>query len=421
MYRFRILLFTLLFFHVQGAMAQSADSCAKSINVYLNCNFCYESFLKTEITWVNFVQDQFVADVNLLVATIGTGSGGTDYTLYFQGLKKCNGMNDTLHFVTNAINTDAEIRSMLAQRVKLGLVRYAARLDVCNDLVIGSTNQQDIDDLGIGSNPADDPYNAWVFRISTNTNLSAQKIFQTMDLNANVNASQVKEKFKLQMRMSANYSEQRFMVDGEEFRYVLRNQNAAASYVHSLGDHWSAGAFTNIQLSDFSNYDYFQNTNVSVEYNVFPYSKAQSKLITIGYEIGTAYYDFQDSTIFNKIKTIVPNTGLTVGSSFTQPWGTLSGGLFGSAFLNDFSKYRYGTWLSLDIRVFKGFSISSYYSFRVLRDQINIRKEGASDAEILLQQQELQTNYNLYTYLGLSYRFGSIYNNVVNPRFDFGN
>jgi hypothetical protein len=400
--------------------AQSTDTCAKSINVYLNCNFCYEPYLKTQITWVNFVQDQFVADVNLLIATIGTGSGGTDYSLYFQGLKKCNGMTDTLHFVTNAINTDAEIRDILAQKVKLGLVRYAARLEVCNDLVITSTNQQDIDDLGIGSNPADDPYNAWVFRISTNTNLSVQKVFQTFDLNANVSASQVKEKFKLRLQMSANYSEQRYSVDGVKSTYVLRNQNASAAYVHSLNDHWSAGLFTNMRVSDFSNYDYFQDSNASIEYNVFPYSKAQTKLITIGLSVGTTYYDFQDSTIYNEIKTIVPTTGITCGSSFTQPWGSFSAGMFGSAFLSDFTKYRYGTWCSFDIRIFKGFSVNSYISLNVLRDQINIRKIGASDEEILLQQQELQTNYNLYSYIGLSYRFGSIYNNVVNPRFDYG-
>ncbi len=402
------------------SVAQTTDSSAKSINVYLNCDFCYQPYLKTQITWVNFVQDQFVADVNLLVATIGTGSGGTDYSLYFQGLKKCSGMRDTLHFVTNAINTDAEIRDMLAQKVKLGLVRYATRMDVCNDLLITSTNQQDIDDIGIGSNPADDPYNAWVFRISTNSNLSVQRVFQTFDLNANVVASQVKEKFKLRLQMSANYSEQRYSVDGVESAYVLRNQNASASYVHSLNDHWSAGVFSNITVSDFSNYDYFQTGNASIEYNVYPYSKAQTKLITIGLSVGTTYYDFQDSTIYNEIKTIVPTTGINCGSSFTQPWGSFSAGIFGSAFLSDFTKYRYGTWCSFDVRIFKGFSISSYFSLNVLRDQINIRKVGASDEEILLQQQELQTNYNLYTYLGLSYRFGSIYNNVVNPRFDYG-
>jgi hypothetical protein len=57
-------------------------------------------------------------------------------------------------------------------------------------------------------------------------------------------------------------------------------------------------------------------------------------------------------------------------------------------------------------------------SFNVQRDQINIRQNGASQEEVLLQQQELLTDFEVNAYMGLSYRFGSIYNNVVNPRFD---
>ena len=79
------------------------------LKVFLNCGYCYQSYLKTQITWADFVQDQFVADVDLLVATIGTGSGGTNYSLQFTGQNHFRGMNDTLTFTTNAINTDGEI------------------------------------------------------------------------------------------------------------------------------------------------------------------------------------------------------------------------------------------------------------------------------------------------------------------------
>jgi hypothetical protein len=58
-------------------------------------------------------------------------------------------------------------------------------------------------------------------------------------------------------------------------------------------------------------------------------------------------------------------------------------------------------------------------SFDAIHDQINLRLNGASTDEVLLAQKEQKTNYTLYSYIGLSYRFGSIYNNVVNPRFDY--
>ncbi len=44
-------------------------------------------------------------------------------------------------------------------------------------------------------------------------------------------------------------------------------------------------------------------------------------------------------------------------------------------------------------------------------------KEDASFEDILLRLKQLQTNYSYSLSLGLSYSFGSIYSNVVNPRF----
>ena len=398
-----------------------SDTVSGGLKVFVNCQFCYEQYLRTQITWVDFVQDQFVSEVDLLVTTINTGSGGTDYKLYFEGKKSFIGMKDTLHFVTNAINTDAEIREMLARRVKLGLVRYAAKTGLMETLELSSSNSKDNEDIGIGSNPKDDPWNAWIFRISGNGNIDAQKVFQSGYFNGNISASQVKEGHKLNFSTGMNYSEQRFNYDGEKSSYVLRSQYGNLDYVHSLSDHWSAGSFNSVTRSDFSNYDHFQSSTVAIEYDIFPYQKAQTKLFTIYYYIGGAYYDFQDTTIFDKSKQLIPIHGVNMGSSFTQKWGSFGSGFSATSFLNDASKYRYGGWMNLEIRVFKGLSISAYANFNVVRDQINIRKLDASDAEVLLQQKELQTDYNFSTYLGLNYRFGSIYNNVVNPRFNYGN
>ncbi len=393
----------------------------KEIKVFVTCEYCYDDYLRTQITWVDFVQDQFVSDIDLRVAAILTGSGGSDFKLFFTGKNQFSGMNDTLQFATSAINTDAETREMMLKRVKLGLVRYASRTGLLETLDIASSNNKDNEDIGVGSNPEDDKWNAWVMRINGNANVQAQKVFQNGDFSGNIRASQIKDTHKFDIRIGANYSEQRFNYDGEKSVYILRSQNAAMSYVHSISERWSAGGFVNVEVADYSNYDYYQNTSLAIEYDVFPYKEAQTKLVTFSYNIGAKYFDFQDTTIFNETTLVAPTHGLNVGSSFTQDWGSFSGGIFASSFLNDFARYRYGSWINFDVRIFKGLSVNSYMSFNVVRDQVNIRKQGATDAEVLLQQQELLTDYNFYTYLGLSYRFGSIYNNVVNPRFDFSN
>ncbi len=417
----RTLILLLLFSFLPHTFYSQADTISRSLKVFVNCQFCYEEYLRTQITWVDFVQDQFVSEVDIMVATINTGSGGADYKLYFTGKQAFTGMTDTLHFVTSAINTDSEIRDMLIKRVKLGLVRYASRTGLMECLELSSSKNKDNQDIGIGSNAEDDPWNAWVFRVNANGNVDAQKVFQSGYFNGSFSASQVKEDHKLSFSAGFNYSEQRFNYDGEKSSYVLRGQYGNLDYVHSLSDHWSAGVFNNARKSDFSNYDYYQSSTMAIEYNIFPYQKAQTNVITIYYYIGGAYHDFQDTTIFNKATQLIPIHGINMGSSFTQKWGSFGSGLSATAFLNDQTKYRYGGWMNLEIRIFKGLSFSAYASFNVVRDQINIRKLDASDAEVLLQQKELQTDFNFSSYLGLNYRFGSIYNNVVNPRFNYGN
>lgn len=53
----------------------------------------------------------------------------------------------------------------------------------------------------------------------------------------------------------------------------------------------------------------------------------------------------------------------------------------------------------------------------MIHDQINLVKQDLTYDEILLQRKEIATQYEYYVNFGLSYTFGSIYNNVVNPRF----
>ncbi|MCG7854113.1 MAG: hypothetical protein MIO92_16480 [Methanosarcinaceae archaeon] len=52
-----------------------------------------------------------------------------------------------------------------------------------------------------------------------------------------------------------------------------------------------------------------------------------------------------------------------------------------------------------------------------VRDQISLPSGGATKDEILLELKRLATGYELRLEAGLNFRFGSIYSNIVNPRF----
>jgi hypothetical protein len=229
----------------------------------------------------------------------------------------------------------------------------------------------------------------------------------------------VKETHKLSLNAYANYSEQRYSYAGINSTYILRSQSVNGYYVHSLNDHWSAGGFGYAERSDFSNYDLFQSYSGAVEYNFVPYNEAQTRMITLAYRAGINFYDFQEETIFNKTKDAIPYQVLNAQASFTQDWGSFSAGFEASAFINDFEKNHLNLWLSSSVRIFKGLSVNTYLQYQVQRDQVNIRLNGASAEEVLLQQQELLSDFNAYGYVSLNYRFGSIYNNVVNPRFNY--
>lgn len=401
------------------AKAQAQADSSANLKVYINCQWCYEDYLRTQITWVNFVQDQFVSDVDLMITSLSTGSGGQEFQLCFSGKKYLAGMRDTLKFSTNAINTDNEIRDMLLKRVKLGMVRYAANCSSGECLIIDSDSKKDSLDMGIGSNPEEDPWNAWVFRTGLNGNVNAQKVYQSGYFRGSLSASQVKETHKLSINVSSTYNEQRYDYSGFNERYILRAHYLNVYYVHSLNDHWSAGAFAYSERGDFSNYDLYQNASAAIEYDFFPYQEAQTRIVTLAYRVGFNFYDFQEETIFNKLTDRIPSQALNFSAQFTKDWGQFSSGIEAASFLNDFDRNHMFFWCNFDVRIYKGLSANAYMNYNIQRDQVNIRLNGASQEEVLLQQQELLTNFEMGAYFGLSYRFGSIYNNVVNPRFNY--
>jgi hypothetical protein len=69
------------------------------------------------------------------------------------------------------------------------------------------------------------------------------------------------------------------------------------------------------------------------------------------------------------------------------------------------------------MRVLKGLSFNVEGEYSRVRDQLALPKRDVSVEEILLELKQLSTSYDLRLEMGFSFRFGSIYSNVVNPRF----
>jgi hypothetical protein len=90
----------------------------------------------------------------------------------------------------------------------------------------------------------------------------------------------------------------------------------------------------------------------------------------------------------------------------------------GNAYLDDFQRRSLKGETVFDFRIFKGFSVDFYGGFSVIRDQLYLPRGELSDEDILVRRRQLASDYTFYGGVGFSYTFGSILNNIVNPRFE---
>ncbi len=100
-----------------------------------------------------------------------------------------------------------------------------------------------------------------------------------------------------------------------------------------------------------------------------------------------------------------------------EKWGSVSASLTGSHYFHDFKKNRLNLFTALSLNLFKGLSLVAVASGARIHDQLSLSGAGASLEEVLLRRTEVETSYRYFVSFGLNFTFGSIYTNVVNPRF----
>lgn len=384
------------------------------LKLYLDCQFqCDTEFIRKELTFVDHVRDSQSADIHALVTTETTGGGGWNWRIEFIGRGRFAGHDEVVTFSTAQTDSPDDRRRILVRWLKLGLATHAAIATGLTDL--------DVTHEAAATTPAApvrDPWNAWVFSLNTNGNLSGEAQSRFNSVRFNTTASRVTADWKFSINGSWNRSSSRFEVSDTETVTSLTNSwNTSALAVKSLGAKFSAAARTSVNGSTFSNYDYNARVMAGVEYDLFPYAESTRRSLTFSYMAGVAHYNFEQVTIFDKLAdTAVPHT-FAASLGLRQPWG--SAGLQSSLeqHLDDLGKNRFNINGDADVRLFKGFSFNVHGEYSRIRDQINLRKGGASEEEILLRQRQLATGFQYFVGFGVTYRFGSIYNNIVNPRF----
>ena len=135
------------------------------------------------------------------------------------------------------------------------------------------------------------------------------------------------------------------------------------------------------------------------------------------YQIGFRKLSYIETTVFDKLKETLPYHQLSGIMRITQPWGSLSAELSGYQYLHDMSKNRLSMELDVNWRVAQGLSLWLNSDFSLINNQLSLAKSEGEASQILLNNRQLPTNFRFRTSFGMSYTFGSINNNIINPRF----
>lgn len=412
--------FLFLFLFAFIAQAQTPSSKTENLRVFIDCQaYCDQDYIKREITFVDYVNDRFQANVYLLITSQSTGSGGRDYKLQFEGQEKFLGMSDTRSYIREATATDDEDRKQAVEVIKLGLLPYVLKTNKAKDLIV-SFKGADNKNIETATTPEEDPWNFWVFNLSLRGSFSGDKNYSSNRLNSDISASRVTDKLKTDISIFANKSTNRFGQGDEEFSYTNERYGLNNTTVWSLSPRLSAGTYFSAQRSDYSNYDLDLSLTPAIEYNFFPYSESNNRYIGLMYKVGPRYMNYKEETIFSQMEELRMHQSLSLDVSYNQKWGQLSGSTSYSHFFHDFSKKRVSFSGYADIRLFKGFSFNVGGYYAIQRDQLNIIKGTVSDQDLLTRRRQLDSNYDFFVHFGLRYRFGSLFNNVVNPRFGGG-
>lgn len=404
-----------------GAAATQATQSPRPVRLFLDCQDadCDFDYIRTQIPFVDFMRDRKEADVHLLITSEHTGAGGDKFTLNFIGLAAFDGVNDVLTYDTLQTDTEAMVRDGLVRNIKLGLVRYVAHTPQAEGLRImhQAPGREVAPRASVTSKPEDDPWDFWVFRVRLSGSMEGEERTKNYSTDGTFTANRTTEAWKFNFTSDLEYDEEHYTYsDGGTFTGVTREWSHDALLVKSLTDHWSAGIQGEVSSSTYYNQDLVVEVMPAVEWNLFPYSQSTRREFTVKYAVGVQKYDYYEETIYGKMSETLPAHSVYVSLDSKEPWGTAQGDVEFDQYLSQPSKYRLTASGELDIRLTKGLSLNIDGSVSRIRNQLYLPKGDATEEEVLARQRQLETRYRYAFSVGISYTFGSIFNNIVNTR-----
>ncbi|MEZ4917730.1 MAG: hypothetical protein R2792_01395 [Saprospiraceae bacterium] len=411
--------FILVFALISSFTAYGQAPRSGAPNIFLNCRWgCSTQYLQTEMQYVNFVRDRADADIFIQQTVLTTGSGGRQVTLVFLGQNQFEGKNDTLVYNLEPAIPFNTIREAMKENLDRGLLPYLLKTSLADRIVI-TMPELDEEDTVEEQEPLKDPWQLWVYSMNLRFNMSGQEYSESIRLGGGGRARRITDHQKTNFYIDGDYRKNTFRFDDSETEiYENNNYSLGGSQIFSLGQHWGCGFWGSMSQSQYRNLKQSIYAGPALEYSVFPYNEATRRQFTFQYRLGFKHNVYFDETIYFKTMENLGQHSLDAEYNQIAPWGNFNIGMNGGNYLHDWNLYYLNMYTGLSLNLFKGFQLgfSAYYG--LLKNQIELSNGGASKDETLLRIRQLQTGFNYNLNFNVSYTFGSIYSNVVNPAFD---
>jgi len=367
-------------------------------------------FIKREIPYINYVRDIRDADVYIISTYQPIGSGGYEGTYYLVGQHAFEGMSDTVSYTTVPAETEDIIRQKQIATLKMGLMRYVAKTPLAKYINIRFTEP-------LAETVSTDKWDSWVFSPRISAFLLGEKTYKTSSISTGIEARRITENWKIDLNLSYNFSRDRYDIEDTVIFSDRNSSNFSSLVVKSINDHWSVGGSLSLRSSTYNNLDFDTKLMPGIEYDLFPYSQSTRRQLRFLYRIGYNYANYTDTTIYDKLEENLWLHSLDIAYEVVQKWGSIDVNMGYSNYLHDWSKNNLDFGGEISLRIARGLSVRIYGNYTIIHDQLGLVKGEITTEEVLLRRRELETQYFFYTSFGFSYTFGSIYNNVVNPRF----
>ncbi|MFT4733441.1 MAG: hypothetical protein ACI9DJ_001380 [Algoriphagus sp.] len=385
--------------------------------LFINCQEarCYETFLRTELSYFTFARDQALADVQILVTDQRNAGGGRNYQLNFMGQRNWEGQNNLIEFETPQNTTESIGREILLNKISVGLIPFIQNSSLSQEMTVSFP--KGTDKINPTAEKEKDKWNNWIFGVGGSGRFEGESNKRKVRLDANVRGGRTTDKSKYSFYTYYRNNNSSVMLDGENEAVKVNSYGFNTLFVTSIAKKFSVGGLVKGFHSIYSNIDFSMSLAPAIEYSIFPIEEFNKKQFRWIYQGGYRKLEYLETTIFDKMEESKPYHQLTSILGYTQPWGNFSAELNGYQYLDEPDKYRLSLELELSWRVTQGVSLRFYGSGSQIQNQISLARTETSNEQLLLGGQQLPTSFAYYTSFGLNYTFGSVNNSIVNPRF----